>query len=157
MIFPICPVCGELRSPFASQAEIEKFAEGHRKKCGREIEYLCFHTKIHSDLLIIGPFEDEVDSYHVAKIIRIESRLVLDMEDPGLENIIIKDTDGNTKLIFFMTQFQKRIVLSAKIAIEQCDCEQACYNCLLHYHNQPYHNLISHSRALTLIDTLFTT
>jgi len=164
--FPICPVCGELRSPFASQAEIESFAEGHRKKCGRGIERLCLHTEVHSDLLIIGPFESETDPYHVAEIIRIGTRLVLDMGDQELENISIKDDAGGTKLVFYdpipggtgflplILRFWSDIVLSAKVAIEQCDCEEACYNCLLHYRNQPYHNLMSRSRALALIEDL---
>jgi hypothetical protein len=97
---------------------------------------------------------------------RIGTRLVLDMGEQELENTVIKDDTGGMKLIFYdpipggtgflplILKFWSDIVLSAWVAIEQCDCEEACYNCLLHYRNQPYHNLMSRSRALALIEGL---
>ncbi|HFC97911.1 MAG TPA: DUF1998 domain-containing protein, partial [Thermosulfurimonas dismutans] len=61
---------------------------------------------------------------------------------------------GGTGFLPLILKFWSDIVLSAKVAIEQCDCEEACYNCLLHYRNQPYHHLMSRSQALALMEDL---
>jgi len=162
--FPICTVCGESRSPFASAAEIENFDKYHRERCGRPILWCALHVNIRSDILELGPFEEDAGAFNALESVRIGARQVLEMGDQELEADLLKDAQGRSVGVMFdpfpggcgflplVMEHWERIVQAGRKALAACDCDAACYKCLLHFRNQHHHALLDRNRALNALD-----
>ena len=163
--FPICRVCGAVRSPFQSEAEIEKFAEYHTKSCGpKTTESAALHVDFRSDLLEIGPLPERAEAVNLMEALLVGAREVLDMGNSELEGFIEERGEGAAfALVYdpmpggsgFLEQLQKSwptVCQQAREVMQSCDCEQACYACLLTFWNQRYHALLDRHLASELLE-----
>lgn len=162
--FPICPRCGEIRSPDSTDVELQRFFEVHKKRCNIiEIKWATLHANMASDILFIGPYEREEDAVNAVEGIRIGTEQVLDTGEVELEVHLAKDTSG----IFYATLldpmpggsgFLTKIVdewpsiIKASIdKLENCRCEKACYSCMKRYRNQIFHTYLDRNSAKDLL------
>jgi len=164
--FPICLVCGEVRSPLASVAEIDNFTKHHQKRCGRAAGWKALHVDVRSDLLVLGPFSHGQGAVNAIESLRIGCRRVLEMGETELETELLVDDQGRTLGVLFdplpggsgflplTMEHWERIVDSAKEVLAACHCEKACYRCLLHFRNQQYHGVLDRHVALDALSEL---
>ena len=166
--FPICPRCGEARSPFTSDGEIERFRETHKKCC--EIEDIIWsglHVDMVSDVLSIGPYKDYDEAVNVVESILLGARHILDMGDSELESFIATDlnkahlaviydpTPGGSGFLPQIKEYWSQIVKVAHhVVADKCNCEKACYSCLLRFRNQQYHEHLDRNVAAMLLTDL---
>jgi hypothetical protein len=165
--FPICPVCGETRSPFASPTEITHFMEFHERTCNRRPDWYSLFADIFSDVLCVGPFSEDDYATNAMEAVRLGARQVLDMGDQELESTLLTDGDGRKVMALydptpggtgflplFMTHWES-IVLRARQALSACTCQKACYSCLLNYRNQQHHGVLDRHRALNSLEECY--
>jgi hypothetical protein len=157
--FPICPVCGETRSPFASTTEIENFVTRHTERCGRSPDWFALHVDLTSDMLFLGPLPEEHSVVNVMEAVRIGARNVLEMGDQELEVEVVTDGDGRevgvmydpfpggSGLLPLVMDHWARIVEEGRRAMDACSCPRACYSCLLTFRNQQHHGVLDRHRA----------
>ncbi len=164
--FPICRVCGAVRSPFQSEAEIGKFAEYHTKSCGpRTTESAALHVDFRSDLLEIGPFTERAGAVNLMEVLLTGAREVLDMGESELEGFVEERGEGAAWILLydpmpggsgFLQQLQESwpaVCVRAREVMQSCDCEQACYACLLTFWNQRHHALLDRHLAGELAES----
>jgi len=163
--FPICPKCGETRSPFASDAELDNFEDVHRKRCKiQNFTWAALHVEVRSDTLLIGPYLEYSDAVNVMESLRIGSRQVLDMAKMDLEGFVATDDSLNSWAVLYdpmpggsgflpqICEYWSTIVEAATEALEKkCDCDSACYSCMLHFRNQQYHEHLNRFRSVELL------
>ncbi|MFL6197817.1 MAG: DEAD/DEAH box helicase [Thermoanaerobaculia bacterium] len=161
--FPICLVCGEVRSPLASPIEIKDFVEHHKKRCRRAPGWHALHVDVRSDLLILGPFTHEHGAVNAVEALRIGFRRVLEMGETELETELLVDDQGKAQGVLFdplpggsgflplAMEHWERVVDSAKEVLAACTCEKACYRCLLHFRNQQHHGVLDRNVALAAL------
>ncbi len=157
--FPVCTVCGAVRSPFSSVAEIQNFLTWHTDRCGQEPRWVALHVDITSDVLILGPFDRQGDAINLLEAIRIGAQQVLEMGQQELELLILAEEDGRERGLMFdpfpggsgllplVMEHWEPIVEEARTAMQRCTCERACYSCLLHFRNQQFHQVLDRFRA----------
>jgi ATP-dependent helicase YprA (DUF1998 family) len=158
--FPICLVCGETRSPFAGTAELDNFAEFHGKHCGRPTGRFALHVDTTSDLLQLGPFEAPGLAVNLLESLRIGTRLVLEMGDAELDIAVTRDENGREIGLVFdpvpggsgilplLFETWGSVLEAASAGLASCECEKACYRCLLHFRNQGFHPVLDRKVAL---------
>ena len=161
--YPICGVCGEARSPFASVAEIQDFTEHHERRCGTQAWWLALHTDVASDILRLGPFQDDDGAVNVAVALQLGAQQVLEARDQELEIALIPQEDdrpvsvlfdpapGGSGLLPLLQEHWSDVVAAARDVLRSCDCEKACYRCMLHYRNQQHHAVLDRHRALNAL------
>lgn len=152
--FPICPVCGAVRDPFQSDAEIEKFKEDHKKSCGiQTTSQVAIHVEFRSETLRIGPYESMAQAINVMEGICIGAGQVLDMGESELGGFIFTDDAGGHWPVYydpvpggtgFIPQIMKHwqaVLEAANEKLIGCPdkCKEACYSCMMHFRNQQYH------------------
>ena len=49
--YPVCQVCGQSRSPFASSTEQAHFQKDHEERCGRKVVEVGFYADLVADAL----------------------------------------------------------------------------------------------------------
>jgi len=163
--FPMCPVCGETRSPQASQVELDHFREAHRERCGvGDILFAALHVDIESDVLRIGPFASDEEAANAYEGVLVGARLVLDLTQNDLEGMVTYDEHdsawavlydtlpGGTGFLAQMLEYWDVICERGIAALNQCTCEEACYQCLQHFRNQQYHAVLNRHDAAELLE-----
>ena len=83
--YPVCLVCGQSRSPLASQADLDDFRDGHRERCGRAVEPVGFYADITADSISLEGSVDREEAYSVLEALRMGASDVLDMEIEDLQ------------------------------------------------------------------------
>lgn len=162
--FPICPKCGEVRSPFASPAEIDNFNEHHKRICKVDgISWAALHVEHNSDTLSIGPYPEKIDAVNVMEAIQIGAKNILDMTNMDLEGFAAIDDYDNYWAVLFdplpggsgflpqLLQYWNPIIEASIGALERCTCNKACYSCLLHFRNQQYHDILDRNKSIELL------
>jgi ATP-dependent helicase YprA (DUF1998 family) len=165
--FPVCPVCGETRNPFASQAEIDNFTLSHKKHCHTDILWAAMHVDVESDVVEVGPFQESAEAINFAEGMRLGCRMVLDMGDSEIESFPNVDSDGKAWAVFYdpvpggsgflsqMVTYWMEIVEQAVQVLSNCPtgskCETACYRCMKHFFNQQHHKLLNRFQAIDLL------
>lgn len=161
--FPLCTVCGAVRSPRAG-AEIAKFTERHAESCRNgAVRWAALHVDFHSDLLELGPLPDRADAVNLMEAALAGAREFLNMGDSDLEGFVEERDDGQAWVLIydpmpggsgFLPQVRERwrdICAEAQQIMATCDCEQACYACLLTFWNQRHHGVLNRHRAAELL------
>ncbi len=162
--FPLCPVCGETRSPAATQQELDDFNQKHQERCHvSEIGFVALHVDLTSDVLCVGPFEAASDAVNTYEGLLAGARAVLDMSDSELEGFLQVEENGDTWAVLydplpggtgFIDQMLERWMLiceRGREALGRCDCEEACYKCLQHFRNQQHHGVLNRHDAMRLL------
>jgi ATP-dependent helicase YprA (DUF1998 family) len=159
--YPLCLVCGQSRSPFASEKELTDFREKHGDRCGAgSVRNVGFYADEVADALRIPECTDKEEAYSVAEALRMGAAEVLEMEREDLQILLVPITgsdkthailydpmSGGSGLLEQMVQRWTEVVAAARRITEECPsaCEKSCVDCLQHYRNSWYHgNLDRH-------------
>ena len=164
--FPICTVCGAVRSPYASERELEHFQQIHRERCGKVPEAIAVTTDSHVDGILFQGLQDREAAVNLGEALRIGAAQVLEMESQDLQLLLLPQSNGGYHLFLYdpmpggsglLQQLldQWGTIRDAAIqslgACESC-CKKSCYNCMRTYRNVFYHDLLDRHCAIRLLD-----
>ena len=164
--YPVCTVCGQSRSPLASQADLNQFSTDHRERCGRPVANVGFFADVVADALCLRDCENREEAYSLAEALRMGAAEVLEMEAedlqvlligrPGNERVDILLYDpmpGGSGLLDQMLERWGAVVAAAKAIVDECPsaCNRACIDCLFTFRNAFYHEHLSRHTALGLL------
>jgi ATP-dependent helicase YprA (DUF1998 family) len=165
--YPVCLVCGQSRSPLASQADLQTFMQEHRLRCGKAVEPVGFYADVISDALSLDACVDREEAFSVVEALRLGATEVLDMEVEDLQLLAIgQPGGGGLSLLLYdpmpggsglLDQLKDRwpeVVEAAKRVVADCPslCESACVDCLLHFRNSYYHRHLNRHTALDRLE-----
>jgi hypothetical protein len=151
--YPICLVCGQSRSPFASQAEREHFEQDHRERCGRPVEPTGLFADVVADAISLRCASRE-EAYSLLEALRAGATRVLEMERDDLEILVLGQagTEEVDALLYdpmpggsgLLDQLCERFTEVAAAALEMSDqcpsaCVRACVDCLMTFRNAFFH------------------
>ena len=166
--YPVCLVCGQSRSPFASDTELDHFREDHQKRCGKPIENAGFYADVIADALTLADCGSREEAYSVAEALRTGAAQVLEMErddleilvigHPGLETadaIIYDPMPGGSGLLDQVVARFGEVVNAALAVTGNCpsDCGRACIDCLFTFRNAFFHKHLNRQLAGELLAT----
>lgn len=165
--FPLCPICGETRSPNATSEEINRFRDRHRERCNvLDIQFHALHVEIQSDVLFLGPYNSRGDAANVYEGLLAGARNVLDMggneldgfyyvgENEAIWAVIYDPLPGGTGFIDQLVEYWDQVCESGIQTLFVCDCDEACYKCLQHFRNQYVHDELNRHLAMELLTEL---
>jgi len=168
-LFPICASCGATRSPKATEGELERFAEDHRKFHGKPtVGHFALHVDFTSDAIELGPFRARGEAANVFESVRIGARQVFDMGATEVEGFVFADEHGGHRIVFYdpmpggagylpqIAEHWEAVCRRATRVLESCatQCETACYSCLKHFWNQQDHDVLNRHEAIRLLADL---
>ena len=162
--YPVCLVCGQSRSPFASQADRDHFAKDHQERCGRRVKSVGFHADIVADALTLLDCGDRTEAYSVMEALRHGAAEVLEMELKDLQLLAIgRAGDSRTDILLYdpmpggsgllgqMLARWPEVVTVARRLVEDCagQCPSSCIDCLQNFRNAYYHRYLDRHQAAT--------
>src|ERR1019366_8819571 len=165
--YPVCLVCGQSRSPLASQAELQAFEQEHRLRCGKPVEPVGFYADVISDAISLENCVDREEAYSVVEALRLGAEEVLDMQvedlqllaigqpgGRGLSLLLYDPMPGGSGLLDQMKDRWPEVVRAARTIVAECPslCASACVDCLLHYRNSYYHQHLNRHTALDRLE-----
>lgn len=160
----MCFVCGQSRSPLASQTERDNFAQDHLERCGRPVQSSGFFADTFADALSLVGCENRREAYSVAEALRAGGTRVLDMDREDLQVLVIVQagTDtvdvllydpmpGGSGLLKQMCDRFAEVVGAAVDIVANCPsaCDVACIDCLLTFRNAFFHRHLDRKLALS--------
>lgn len=160
--YPLCLVCGQSRSPFASQAELTKFNETHLERCARPTQQVGFYVDDASDSLSVLDCTDRSEAHSIGEALRLGACEVLDMDRDDLQILVVGKPGqakvdlhlydpmaGGSGLIDQMIQRWDEVVAVALRITDDCPakCEIVCVDCLQHYRNAYAHPHLNRKTA----------
>jgi len=163
--YPICTVCGAVRSPYASERELEHFRQLHRERCGKEPQWIALTTDGRFDGLLFQGLADRQAAVNLGEALRIGSARVLEMETEDLQLLPLPQADGSYHLFLYdpmpggsgllsqlIAQWET-ILENAMQSLSQCpaECLASCYYCMRTYRNIFYHDLLDRHIAVHLL------
>ena len=162
--YPVCTVCGAVRSPFSSEAEIEHFNEFHSERCGKNPINVGLTAEDNVDGIFIQGFEDEKYAVNLAESIILGASRKLEMERNDLNVIIYRENDekysmfiydpmpGGSGLLNQIIEHWENVLKESISALDNCpnSCEESCYSCLRTYQNVFIHNSLDRKFASTI-------
>ena len=161
--YPVCTVCGQSISPLSSDAQHQKFREGHEVRCGRTPASIGFFADIVADCLTLPGCPDARTAYSVLETLRMATAQVLDMHLEDLQLLVIGHVDrdavdgilwdpmpGGSGLLHQLVANFPRIIQVAREVIVSCPsaCETSCIDCLQTYRNGFYHKHLDRHVAI---------
>jgi hypothetical protein len=160
--YPLCVVCGQSRSPLSSQAERQKFAEEHQKRCGRAVAPTGFFADIVADALSLPGCKNAEAAYSIAESLRLGASQILEMDrddlevlvirDPGLEEacaILYDPMPGGSGLLHQLCDRFGEVCAAAVEALTcPSSCERSCIDCLQIFRNVFFHRHLDRHVAL---------
>ena len=164
--YPVCRVCGQSRSPLASQADLARFTTDHLNRCRKSVEKVGFFADIISDAVAVHDCANREEAYSVAEALRLGASEVLEMEQEDLQVLVVAKPGVNTVDVMLydpmpggsglLDQMIERwvdVVRGAVSVAEDCpsQCAAACVDCLLTFRNSFYH---AHLNRKTAADRL---
>lgn len=159
---PICTVCGAVRSPYASERELEHFKRIHLERCGREPEPIAMTTDGRFDGILFQGLADRPAAINLGEGLRIGAAQILEMDSQDLQLLPLPQSDGTYHLFLYdpmpggsglLQQLleQWELILDTAIHnLDQCqvNCKHSCYNCMRTYRNIFYHDLLDRHIAI---------
>lgn len=163
--FPICTVCGAMRSPYASERELEHFRKIHLERCGKEPEPIAVTSDGRVDGLLFQGLADRVAAVNLGEALRIGAAQVLEMEGQDLQLLPLPQSDdsyhlflydpmpGGSGLLQQLLEQWESILAIARESLNNCEtqCQRSCYNCMRTYRNVFYHDLLDRHRAVEIL------
>jgi hypothetical protein len=165
--YPVCLVCGQSRSPLASQADLQTFMQEHRLRCGKAVEPVGFYADVISDAVSLDDCVDKEEAFSVMEALRLGATEVLDMEvedlqllpigqpgGGGLSVLLYDPMPGGSGLLDQLKDRWPEVVEAAKRVVADCPslCESACVDCLLHFRNSYYHRHLNRHTAFDRLE-----
>lgn len=160
--YPVCRVCGQSRSPLASDADREKFAQDHQERCHQPVQPLGFYADVVADALTLVDCDHRQAAYSLLESLRLGAARVLEMEvedlqlliigQPGSErvNALLYDPmPGGSGLLEQMLERWAEVVQAALEVAQGCPsaCDTACIDCLFTFRNAYYHRYLNRHTA----------
>ncbi|MDA2923350.1 DEAD/DEAH box helicase [Acidobacteria bacterium AH-259-L09] len=164
--YPVCLVCGQSRSPYASQAELDHFRQDHRQRCGKQVGTVGFFADVVAEALRIRSCSSREDGYSVMESLRFAAARILEMENDDLQLLAIgrageeaidmllyDPMPGGSGLIELMLYRWTEIVTTALEIVEDCPsaCQSSCTDCLLTFRNAYYHRYLNRHKSVELL------
>lgn len=155
--YPVCLVCGQSRSPFASDTELDQFRNEHRDRCGQPVEPIGFYADVVAHALSIPDCQSADEAYSVAEALRIGASTVLDMDREDLEVLVLRQPGspvatavlydpmpGGSGLLEQICARFPEVVAASLAAARDCAsvCERSCIDCLQTFRNAFYHRYL---------------
>ncbi len=165
--YPVCLVCGQSRSPFASQAELAEFSRSHQDRCGQPVGSVGFYADEIADALRLGDCANRREAHSLAEALRMGAAEVLEMErddlqilvigQPGREQVdllLYDPMSGGSGLLDQMVQRWDEVVVAARRVTAECPskCDVSCIECLQHYRNAWAHSHLDRHLVVECID-----
>jgi ATP-dependent helicase YprA (DUF1998 family) len=162
--YPVCLVCGQSRSPLASDRDRETFAAEHQERCSQRVAPTGFYADIVADALMIQACETREEAYSLAEALRIGASQVLDMEVEDLQiltvtqlatqsvNVLLYDPmPGGSGLLEQMLSRWGEVGEAALGIVDRCPgaCSTSCVDCLQTFRNAYYHRYLNRHTAAT--------
>lgn len=160
--YPVCLVCGQSRSPFASQRERDEFSTDHRERCGQPVQPTGFYSDVVADTLSMAGCESRDEAYSVLEALRIGATRVLEMEAedlhilvigrPGTEEcsgLLYDPMPGGSGLLDQICSRFHEVMAGALDVVEGCasGCARGCVDCLFTFRNAFYHKHLNRHLA----------
>lgn len=170
--FPICLVCGQSRSPFASHADLAKFEEDHLARCHQQVQQVGLYADIIADAVTIVSCVDRIQAYSVGEALRAGAANVLEMElddlqlltisKPGnscVDVLIYDPMPGGSGLLEQLINRWEEVVTAALAIVNGCPavCETSCIDCLQNFRNAFYHRYLDRNVAAARLSELGST
>jgi hypothetical protein len=163
--YPICTVCGGVRSPYDSEDRIEDFVEYHEDHCGEEPGYFALHVHSDVDGFLFTELASQGDAVSLGEAMTLIGSHLFDMERDDLQWLPIPVDEEMWQLFLYdpmpggsglLEQFideWNSVYDAATELLGSCPnaCSTSCYDCLRTYYNQFYHDQLDRHRALELI------
>ena len=161
--YPVCLVCGQSKSPLASQADQDSFRQEHADRCHLNVEPTGFYADIVADALTLHVCNGREEAYSVGEALRMGASRVLDMEiddlqlvciaRPGSEEVDVLLYDpmpGGSGLLDQVVGNWAEVVAEARDLVEHCPsaCASSCIDCLQTFRNAFYHKYLNRLEAL---------
>jgi ATP-dependent helicase YprA (DUF1998 family) len=165
--FPICTICGAMRSPYASERELEHFYKMHLERCGKTPEPIAMTTDGRVDGLLFQGLADRSAAVNLGEALRIGAARVLEMEGQDLQLLPLPQADdsyhlflydpmpGGSGLLQQLLEQWENILTIAVQSLGGCEsqCQRSCYNCMRTYRNVFYHDLLDRHKAVELLQS----
>lgn len=166
--YPVCSVCGQSRSPFASQAELKNFEEEHLARCGKPVGRLGFYADVVADALALQDCENKTVAFSVMEALRQGAAEVLEMEvddlqvlavgqpgTPTTDVVLYDPMPGGSGLLEQILLRWEDVVSAATNLVQGCssECASACIDCLLLFRNAFYHRHLNRHSALEVLSS----
>ncbi len=160
--YPVCLVCGQSRSPLASEADKQAFTKEHLERCGQPVQPTGFFADVIADTLSFQDCDNREQAYSIVEAIRIGASNVLDMEIDDLQLLIIghpgqekvdallyDPMPGGSGLLNQILSQWSEVIAAAKEVVENCSsaCETSCIDCLHTFRNAYYHRYLNRHEA----------
>jgi len=166
--FPICTVCGGVRSPYEDEEAIDRFIEYHEENCGEEPEHYALHAHSDVDGLLFKDLDSEIEAVSLGEALTLIGSHLFDMERDDLHWLPIPGDDEEWQLFLYdpmpggsglLDQFIEEwtdVYRAADTMLGNCPgaCTESCYDCLRTYYNQFYHEQLNRHRALDILRRL---
>jgi len=166
--YPICTVCGGVRSPYDDEDRINDFIDYHGEQCGEEPDYFALHVHSDVDGLLFTELASQGDAVSHGEAMKLIGSHLFDMERDDLQWLPIPVDEEMWQLFLYdpmpggsglLEQFIDEwdaVYEAAGELLGSCPnaCSTSCYDCLRTYYNQFYHNLLDRHRALELVQTM---
>lgn len=165
--FPICVVCGAVRSPYASERELEHFAKIHQERCGKMPEPMALTTDGRVDGLLFQGLADRGAAINLGEALRIGAARVLEMEGEDLQLLPLPQADDSYHLFLYdpmpggsgllqqlLDQWESILMLAIQ-SVGNCEshCQRSCYTCMRTYRNVFYHDFLDRHQAVELLQS----
>lgn len=162
--YPVCLVCGQSRSPLASQADRQRFEQDHLERCGRKVGPVGFYADVTADALRLQDLKQAVDAYSLMESLRKGAAQVLEMELEDLQILSVSRPEGMDAFLYdpmpggsgLLDQLVERfgeVVAAARQVVTTCPgvCARSCVDCLQNFRNAFYHKHLDRHRAAELL------
>ena len=165
--YPVCLVCGQSRSPLASEADKQQFINDHLDRCGQPVQPTGFFADVIADTLSHQDCANREQAYSMLEAIRIGAANVLDMEVEDLQVLIIGQPGqeavdallydpmpGGSGLLEQIVVRWSEVIAAAKNVVQSCpqSCDTACIDCLFTFRNAHYHRYLNRHAAAELLN-----
>ena len=160
--YPVCLVCGQSRSPLASEADRQAFAKEHLERCGQPVQPTGFFADVVADTLSLQNCENREIAYSIVEAIRLGAANILDMEvddlqvliiaHPGKESVdalLYDPMPGGSGLLEQIISRWLDVIIAAQEVVAKCPsaCETSCVDCLQTFRNAHYHRYLNRHTA----------
>ncbi|MCD6396041.1 MAG: DUF1998 domain-containing protein, partial [Spirochaetaceae bacterium] len=165
--YPICSVCGAVRSPMSSDAELNHFYEFHKKRCGVVPSFYALTAEDKVDGILIQDLESNSIAVNLSESIIIAASQLLEMERNDLHSIVLPGQDdnysafiydpmpGGSGLVNQIIDRWQEVVKTGIDILNDCpnSCESSCYACMRTYYNVYMHELLDRSEAIKSLNS----
>jgi ATP-dependent helicase YprA (DUF1998 family)/very-short-patch-repair endonuclease len=164
--FPVCTVCGGVRSPFDSDEAYQRFEETHKKRCGKPPGMYALQVEAEVDGLLFPALEDQADAVNLGEALILAANHILEMNRDDLLWVEMPQADGKWQLFVYdpmpggsglLQQVIERwteIVEAGRRLMSSCigACPKSCQDCLRTYYNQVHHDILDRHRSVRVLD-----